>query len=259
MPVRKVIAAALASIVVLVGATACEPRQPRKDRVVLFIHGWSAFGSGADCNANFGTLESSLRSAGFTGALVTVGYYDSNRNCDVDLQRWGSISNGSSWKDISKAFARYVHETYTARGITVDVVGHSMGGLVVRGAIQGTQGKEDGFGPPLKIEDVVTFGTPFAGAAWYSSLCLWGQCAGLKPGAGDLRWLEQNGNPQGVGGTEWTAFGSSTDDVVPADSALTIQIPDARKIRYTTVEHSAYMHDATAQARAARALAELGA
>jgi hypothetical protein len=257
--VAKVFGAVVAVVVLVAATTACEPREPRKDRPVLFVHGWSGLGAGSDCSANFGTLESSLRAAGFTGPLVTVGYYDSNRNCDVDLQRWGSIDNGSVWRDISKAFARYVYETYTSKGIAVDVVGHSMGGLVVRGAVQGTQERASGFGPAIDVEDAVTFGAPFAGAAWYSNLCFWGQCSQLKPGASDIGWLATNGNPQGAKGTEWTSFGSTTDDVVPADSALSIAIPDARKVRYSSVEHADFMHNATSQARAAKALAEVGA
>jgi pimeloyl-ACP methyl ester carboxylesterase len=255
---RKVFIVVLAAVVVAAGATACEPRETRRDRPVLFIHGWSGFGNGNDCNANFGTMKTALRADGFTGPLVTVGYYDTNRNCDIDLQEWGPITNGSVWKDISKAFARYVYENYTKRGIAVDVVGHSMGGLVVRGAVQGTQAKEAGFGPAIKVEDVVTFGAPFAGAAWYSTFCLWGQCSQLKPGASDLKWLATNGNPQGAEGTEWTAFASNSDDVVPADSALSISVPAERKVRYSSLAHGDFMHNATSQARAAKALAEVG-
>jgi hypothetical protein len=242
----------------LVGATACEPpRAPAKDRVVIFVHGWEAFGAGADCNANFGSLKSSLRANGFTGALVTVGYYDSDKNCDVSLRNWGSIDNSTSWKDLAKVFSTYVYETYTKKGIAVDLVGHSMGGLITRGAVQGAQAKAAGFAPPLKVEDAVTFAAPFQGAAWFSYGCLWGQCSQLKPGASDIKWLLTNGAPQGVNGTDWTAFGSTADDTVPDASALAINVPDVRKIRYTNLEHSDYMGNPAAQARAAKALAEV--
>lgn len=256
-PVRVAAVAAVALLVAL-GATACEPpRAPAKDRVVIFVHGWSALGAGNDCNGNFGSLETSLRANGFTGAMVTVGYYDSDRNCDVNLRSWGSIDNSTSWKELSKVFSKYVYETYTKKGIAVDLVGHSMGGLITRGAVQGAQAKEAGFSQPLKVEDSVTFAAPFQGAAWFSTGCLWGQCSQLKPGASDIKWLLANAAPQGVGGTDWTAFGSTADDTVPDASALAIGVPDARKIRYTNVEHSDYMGNPTAQARAAKALAEV--
>jgi pimeloyl-ACP methyl ester carboxylesterase len=253
----RTVVLALVVVVAALGATGCEPaRTARKDRTVLFVHGWSGLGAGIDCNGTFGSLESSLRKAGFTGQMLTIGYYDSDSNCDVNLQDWGNVTNSTSWKDIAKVFSSYLYENFTKKGIVVDLVGHSMGGNIVRGAIQGSQAKEAGFTQGIKVEDVVTFGSPFAGAAWYTNLCLWGQCSQLKPGASDIKWLATNGDPQAVGGTEWTSFGSTTDDVVPADSALAIGIPDARKVRYSTVEHSDYMGNATAQARAAKALAE---
>ncbi|MCU1369225.1 MAG: hypothetical protein JWO77_419 [Ilumatobacteraceae bacterium] len=240
------------------GATACEPpRAPAKDRVVIFVHGWSALGAGNDCNGNFGSLKTALRNQGFTGAMVTIGYYDSDKNCDVNLRSWGDVDNSTSWKDLSKVFSKYVYETYTKKGIAVDLVGHSMGGLITRGAIQGAQGREAGFSAPLNVEDSVTLAAPFQGAAWFSTGCLFGQCSGLKPGAADIKWLLTNGAPQGVNGTDWTAFGSTNDDTVPDASALAIGVPAARKVLYTNLEHSDYMGNGAVQVRAAKALAEV--
>ena len=255
----RLAAAVLAGLALVAASTACQPREARKDRVVIFLHGWSAFGNGVNCAGSFGNLESSLRSAGFTGDMVTIAYYDSDTNCDVDLRDWGSISNSTVWKDLAKVFSDYVYETYTRRGISVDVVGHSMGGLIVRGAVLGSSRGESGFSPPLKIEDAVTLAAPHDGAAWYSTGCLWGQCSQLKPGASDLDWLNTDGNPGGAQGTEWTAFGSNSDDVVPADSALFMSLPAEREIRYSSLEHSDYQQNATSQARIAKALAEQNA
>ena len=68
------------------------------------------------------------------------------------------------------------------------------------------------------------------------------------------------GNPQGVGGTEWTAFGSEADAVTPVDSALKIDVPANRKVRYTDVPHTGsdnYMGRAAIVTRAATALAKV--
>jgi hypothetical protein len=251
-------AVALVAALLAIGATACEPpRAPAKDRVVIFVHGWEALGAGSDCNANFGSLKTALRSNGFTGAMVTIGYYDNDKNCDVNLRSWGAVENSTSWKELSKVLSKYVYETYTKKGIAVDLVGHSMGGLITRGAVQGAQAKESGFSAPLKVEDSVTLAAPFEGAAWFSSFCLWGQCSQLKPGASDIKWLLTNAAPQGVDGTDWTAFGSTNDDTVPNASALAINVPAARKVLYTNLEHSDYMGNAAVQVRVAKALAEL--
>lgn len=251
----RLLLGAVAAVSVLLGATACQPRPVAKDKVVIFVHGWSALGNGNNCANNFGSLESSLRADGFTGAFVTVGYYDSDSNCDVNLRSWNSsISNSTSWEDLSKTFSQYVYTTYTSKGITVDLVGHSMGGLIIRGAVKGSAHGESGFSAPLKVEDAVTLAAPHDGAAWYSYGCLWGQCAGLKPGSDEIEWVQQDGNPQGTGGTEWTVLGSTDDDTVPSDSAMHMDLPDARKVVYSDIEHGDYMSNATAQARTAQAL-----
>ena len=260
MPGRALrgLAVGAAALLLMAGATACEPARPAaKDHVILFIHGWDALGGGDNCSSSFGSLETSLRSQGFTGKMVTIAYYDSDTNCDVSLRDWGSISNSTVWKDLSKVLSKYIYETYSKKGVTVDIVAHSMGGLIARGAVQGAQAKEAGFSSPIKVEDVASLATPFAGAAWYSTLCLWGQCSQMKPGASDIKWLATNGNPQGADGTEWTAFGSTNDDVVPVASALSIGIPDSRKITYSSLEHSDYMGNAAVQARVASALANV--
>ena len=250
-PTRFVVFGALAALVGL-GLTSC---RETKDKPVLLVHGWSATG-GSNCG-DFDSMISQMRADGFTGQIVRVGYYTGDTNCDMTLRDWGSFSNSSSWKDVAKAFSNYVNTTYTSQNVTVDAVGYSMGGLIVRGGVYGSAIGESGFTTPIDIEDAVTFGAPFNGAAWYSSFCLWGQCSTMKPGAADIGWLNQEGNPQGLHGTEWTAFGSDADSVTPVDSALDISVPDARKVHLTDVPHTGdtnYMHTTSVVTRAELAL-----
>jgi hypothetical protein len=111
------------------------------------------------------------------------------------------------------------------------------------------------------VEDVVTLGTPHNGAAWYSNLCLWGQCTSLKPGATDINWLNQNGNPQGRNGTEFTTIASNGDWVTPTASGLYMTIPATNKVTYCCTPHtgsSNYMHTAAVVSRADSALAYAG-
>lgn len=251
---------ALSAILLVVGATACEPARPEdKTKPILLIHGWG-LGADTDCGGTFDGMIAKLRAAGFTGPFVRVGFYSGGRNCDVNLRSWGPVEDGSHSKVVAQAFSKYVHATYTSKGKAVDVVGYSMGGNVARGAVQGSQAKEAGFSAPIDIEDVVLLGAPMNGAAWYSSFCLWGMCSSLKPGADDVKWLQRVGNPQGLKGTEWTAFGSDADAVTPVDSALKIEVPAARKVRYSNVPHTGsdnYTGRADVVARAATALAKV--
>lgn len=229
-------AVAVGAVVTLILATgACRPA--RQDRPVLLLHGWSATG-GTNCASTFDRAISQLRSEGFTGPFVKVGFYTGDTGCDMSLRSWGDFANGSSWKEVAKAFSRYVHATYTSHGTPVDIIGYSMGGNIARGAVQGSQAGEAGFSAPIQVEDAVTLGAPHDGAAWYSHFCLWGQCSTLKPGAADIDWLDANPNPQGVDGTEWTVVGSTGDAVTPLDSALEMGVPPERKITYQDIPHT---------------------
>lgn len=38
----------------------------------------------------------------------------------LSLRSWGDCDDGSSWKEVAKAFSAYVHATYTVHDIPVD-------------------------------------------------------------------------------------------------------------------------------------------
>ena len=257
---RHLVAVAVA-LTLLLGAAGVSPAAARTDdrsKPVLLVHGYNATSNSTNCGANFDTMIAQLRSQGFTGPMVRVGFYSGDVNCDVNLRSYGSFSDSSSWRQIAKAMSHYVHSQYTSRGVAVDIVGYSMGGLIGRGAVWGAQKAESGFSAPIDVEDVVTLGTPHNGAAWYSSLCLWGQCTSLKPGATDLAWLNQNGNPQGRYGTEFTTIASNGDWVVPTSSALHMSLAASNKVTYCCTPHTGsgnYMRSASVVTRSGNALA----
>lgn len=264
-PNVRVIGVAGVLAVTLAGAVWAAPtalaRTDNKSKAVLFVHGYNPLSNSTDCGGDFDTMISQLRSQGFTGSMVKVGYYSRDVNCNVNLRSYGSFGDSDSWKQIAKAFSNYVYSQYTSKGIAVDVVGYSMGGLITRGGVYGAQKGESGFSAPIDVEDVVTLGTPHNGAAWYSNLCLFGQCTSLKPGAADLNWLNQNGNPQGRNGTEFTAIASNGDGVTPTASGLYMSIPSSNKVTYSSVPHTGsnnYMHDSAVVSRSGNALAYAG-
>lgn len=240
------------------GLAGCQPARPvARDKPILLIHGYN-LGGGTDCAGTFDRTISQLRGAGFSGPFVKVGFYTGDTGCDMSLRSWGTFDNGSSWKEIAKAFSKYVYATYTAKGVAVDVVGYSMGGNIARGAVYGASIGEAGFSAPIRVEDAVTLGAPHAGAAWYTYGCLWGMCSSLKPSAGEIKWLLRNGDPQGLGGTEWTVVGSTDDAVVPALSATYMALVPNRKVTYSDVPHTGggnYMGRTDVIDRAAQALA----
>jgi hypothetical protein len=259
---RRALAAAGAVVVLVtsfavLGAGPADARTDDKSKAVLFVHGYNPTSTKTDCGADFDYMISQLRSQGFTGPMVKVGFYSGDYNCDVNLRSYHSYADRDSWREIAKGMSKYVYNQFTSKGIAVDVVGYSMGGLIGRGAVHGSQRGDTGFALPIDVEDVVTLGTPHNGAAWYSYLCLWGQCAQLKPGSRDLNWLNLNGNPQGKNGTEFTVVGSNGDSVVPTSSAIYMSVPSGRKVVYSSVPHtgsSNYMKDNTVINRSASAL-----
>lgn len=253
-------AAAIATLALLAGTSApAEAHTANRSKVVLFVHGYNPTSNSTNCGETFDRMIGQLRGEGFTGAMVRVGFYSGDVNCDVNLRSYGSFSDSSSWKAISKAFSAYVYNTYTSKGITVDVVGYSMGGLIARGGVYGAQKGESGFSAPIDVEDVVTLGTPHQGAAWYSNLCFFGQCTSLKPGATDINWVNQNGNPQGRYGTDWTNIGSNGDWVTPASSGTSMSIVSTAKVIYSSIPHTGsnnYMGNTTSTTRTGVGLAE---
>ena len=223
---------------------------PSKAARVVFVHGFNPLG-GTNClgsgylNNGFGAMIPQMQSDGFTGSLITVGYYSGDSNCTVNLHSYGAYNDGDPFTNIGQAFSWYVYNTFTRNGIAINAVGYSMGGLIVRAAVYGASIGAAGYSPPLNIGHVATLGTPHNGAAWYASACTiigWTQCAAMVGGSSQLNWLNQNGNPQGSTGTSWITFGSEDDDVVPSSSATYMSVPAARKIIFQNVSHTGWIH-----------------
>lgn len=226
---------------------------PGHSRPVLFVHGVDVlFTKGTNCGADFDQMIGQMRSDGFVGGpLIKVGYYHSDTNCDLNLHSYAYYSDEDSWKEMAKAFSWYVYGEFTRHGIAVDVVGYSMGGLIARGAIWGSQKREAGFAPPLWVNGAVTMGTPHEGqSAYTSSLCPTHQCRTMIAGSPDLNWLNQNRHPSGenpeTGGTLWTLIGSDSDGYVPWRSAISMNTAVDRKTVFAGVHHlggNNYMHN----------------
>jgi hypothetical protein len=144
--------------------------------------------------------------------------------------------------------AWWFYDTYGTKKI--DVVAHSMGGLLVRYALTMVAMKDPNFPPALNIEDVVTLGTPHKGSSW----ACWGdttQEIELCPSSGLMKWLKANAqDPQGATGTDWTLIGADDDDAVSPSSATgmtanhKVEYPnDTGGTANTAYEHSDYYQD----------------
>ncbi|MDA0183292.1 hypothetical protein OJ997_23475 [Solirubrobacter phytolaccae] len=188
-------------------------------------------GTSVDCNALWGKLEQRLsaieleakdKKFRFTGARVSVTDYDADKGCDKVLVGGGAKPLEGQAKD----FATWLKATYSSKAQAVDVVAHGTGGVVVRYALAMSAQKAAGWPTDLIVEDVVTLGAPHSGVAGLSASCSRQACIDLDPGTASGKLFVEKlakpefQNPQGAGGTDWTAIAALKDEVVPAASAL---------------------------------------
>lgn len=216
---------------------------PEAGASVLLIHGFDTGNTGHDCAAIWTQQRDALRAYGHTGRIQTVGYYNANRNCDRNVHNtvytknyagdwravWGEANGRNGILDhntpiehaayrVAWAIAKENAENGSA---SVRVVAHSLGGLVVRYAVQQASAGNWYF-PTLSqmnVTRVWTLGTPHLGtgyATWASAV----QGTQMRPSSGFLSGL--NGD-QRVGTATWYGFTSlftfTGDGVVENSSA----------------------------------------
>jgi pimeloyl-ACP methyl ester carboxylesterase len=197
---------------------------------IYFIHGYN-HGESSDCADLWGDALDYFAGNGH-GPLQTVGYYEGDTNCDakvIDGDRDTRI------KHVAAAFANYVYDHHTSKGESIEIVAHSMGGLVARVALLGSAKGWDGFPKgKLKVDDVVTLATPHKGITdpgkyeskqWKSMV--WGS-EFMKV----LHAKENRLSESWAAGTDWSFVGSDEDGTVSADSAIDKDFHADHKYRY---------------------------
>jgi len=237
-----------------VTVTPVDARTDDSAKPTIFLHGYN----GGNCEADWGFLLDHLRANGWTGGFYIPRYMSSDTSCnarpgvamgcmscfgahDYWFGHTGTThSNNTSIRHLAWHLANYISANWSSKGIAVDVVAHSMGGLLIRYAMS-KQGV-DGF-PRLRVEDVITLGSPHNGAH-FAALTGTVEGAEMEPSSTLIAWLKTWGqDPQGIGGSDWTNIGSHGDLIVQEDSATSMAVP--HRWRYTTspnwIMHTDYM------------------
>lgn len=244
---------ALASVLVTPGiATARTNGEP-----VLVIHGHNPHGR-VDCD-RFDAVADQLRdpdvghaSYRFTGEVVSVAFYGGDTKAprdgwgDVHCAWWAHVSNhgaharvspsghrkehgvvghttGTGIRHLAYHLAWLIHDRYTRRGVAVDIVGQSMGGLIARYALAATATHLRGFPRRLLVDDVVTLGTPLGGHETELFTTRNRQTIEMDKDSSFMAWLHTHAlqPPQpGPRRTDWTFVGSSTDGLIPTASTI---------------------------------------
>jgi len=206
---------------------------------VLMLHGYHQNGT-MNCGGWWDGAKDAYRAIGYSSTqLVTLKYYNGDTNCNADIRRPFDpvIDANTSIATIGAILAWYIYDKYSRWGKSVDVVAHSMGGLIIRTAITGTAHPTSapfnsyGWPPYLYVRDVSTLGTPHEGGFLNTAIgCVSAvdnlQCREMVEGNYFIQnWIKPYGNPQawwynGRGGTDWTLIGSNGDGTVLNGSSL---------------------------------------
>ena len=146
-----------------------------------------------------------------------------NLLCPVDLRSPDNDYLNTDMRRFSYELAWYLYNNYGAYR-PVDLVGHSMGGLIITYALQQIAAHNVLYPPALSVQTVVTFSTPFAGANLGTSTL---QARQMAPSGSDsiIPGILAAGAKQMYAGkyTIWAAEGSSAGcDVIPASSTLAL-------------------------------------
>jgi pimeloyl-ACP methyl ester carboxylesterase len=204
---------------------------------VLFLHGYSsATPQGLNATSTWSGARSMLANNGFPLTdTLPVSYYKSDTN-GVDITGSGpgtaypakvsashprkGYNHTDGIEPIAHDLAWFLYDTYGDR--PVDLVGHSMGGLIIRYALQQVEVGNPAFPPAVRVHLAVTFAAPFDGA---NLGCKDTQCLEMAPGSGFLTALDVN-TPTS---TQWVAVtsgralvGGAYCDVVHTESATDI-------------------------------------
>ncbi|MHA6800730.1 esterase/lipase family protein [Bounagaea algeriensis] len=213
---------------IFTGSAAPEPAH----RTTLLVHGHAADAS-LDCTAVWGRTKQHLAEHGLSReSLRTIGYYRGDRNCDSSI---ADATTRTPIPELAARLAQHIHRRYTDRGEAVDVLAHSMGGLVARLAVLGTARDWRGFPEgELRVGEVVALGTPHSGVI-ASNRSRDVQWESMHAGSELLRTLHEPANRLDrawAAGTEWTLVGSDFDDHVSGGSAVDSGHPADHKHRY---------------------------
>lgn len=211
------------------GSAAAAPGRADGHRITLLVHGFDREAD-QDCAGGWKSAKDLLLANGWTD-VYTFGYYGGDKNCDIKFDG----TTDTRIQEVGRQLAWTVYYLYSGRGVAIDIMAHSMGGLVTRAAIEGVRrygaavsassldasAWPDGWPPYLYIEDVVTLGTPHKGidSILGGTLCPFTheQCSDMKAGSGFLSWL--GGLKSSAMGTDYTILGSAYDDTVGDNSS----------------------------------------
>lgn len=189
---------------------------------IVLVHGYALNSGcpGGDVRSYWAGLTSMAAKQKLPNSLVYIGYYQCDSNATAML---GTFDTNTDITSVAESLAWWIYDTYTANGQPVWLVGHSMGGLVIRAALQHVAAADRAFPPQLLVPQAESISSPFAGItpAVAASVNCDGslECSEFTVGSDWLASLGADQDPEGAGGTDWSAIGGGPCDLVTPASA----------------------------------------
>ncbi len=221
---------------------------------VVFVHGMNGKTSepnggndGFNCSAWWGDAMTLLASHGYKD-FRTIQFYTGDANCTANLldpqyskpcadyqaNAGPEGTNNESLYHVSCKLAHFLSQEFGKSNSKVALIGHCMGGIIIRETMYQMQIDAGNDGLPATIghvTDAITLNTPHSGIISLDNAP--GISALVCGGCNQAQELERSGtlmsnlinhgqNPQTSGGfTSWTVIGSECDEVLPkADPTL---------------------------------------
>lgn len=267
-----VLGTAVFAAVVQVGITLTGASPSQDHTPVILVHGYNNRAGncqGIALATYWGNAKKELIERAGVAAqdVVPVSYY----RCDthgIDITGYGpgvsypftettgtvkpraGHTNDASITRVAQDLSWFIYNEYTVKGRPVNIVGHSMGGLVTREALRQVQAGNPAFPPSINVQKVLTMSTPHNG--WGAQCKENTQCAEMSDGSAFLAALQTNPAPQGVNGTAWWAMATDSPgggnyltakcDFIPMKSAIAV---NGTHLVYTKpcYKHNGYLTD----------------
>lgn len=225
---------------------------------ILFVHGYNnSLGCPSVDEAMWNALKGDLVEDGWTGPKRAIGFYSCDTNVASNdwLDQYGSHSKyyatspcsplcstheygtaghlshnrNTDLRHLAYHLAWFIYENYSKHGQSVQIVAHSMGGLIVRWMLYAEQNKstigQGLFPPKLYVQDVYTVSTMHNGVIYAFVGSTW-QAEQMQSGSSFINAINANSSgrdPQATDGTDWTTMGNypaDADFVVSDTSAV---------------------------------------